>query len=150
MTVPRMTIKDQKVGNSPIPGNLHPFPNIIGIILPLISLWNYPGHKSEPRHISRQQSPSAMAHILSVKCFSLNKCTFYLSLCLSLCLSFCDETSRTWASLGSETRSVISVGRPWVLARFKAWPHGFKSQSEINGFICTSKCILFLNCTKIL
>ena len=36
-------------------------------------------------------------------CFSLNKSTFYLSLCLSL-NSFCDETSRTWASLGPETR----------------------------------------------
>ena len=37
MTVPRPTIKGQKVGGDPIPGNLHPFPKIVGIILPLIS-----------------------------------------------------------------------------------------------------------------
>ena len=38
-------------------------------------------------------------------CFSLylNKSTSYLSFCLPL-NSFCDKTSRTWASLGSETR----------------------------------------------
>ena len=38
MTVPRLTIKDQKVGGGPILGNLRPFPQIVGIILPLISL----------------------------------------------------------------------------------------------------------------
>ena len=42
MTVPRRTIKGQKVGSGPIPGNPHPFPKIAGILLPLISLWNYP------------------------------------------------------------------------------------------------------------
>ena len=35
----------QKVSGGPIPGNHWPFPKIIGIILPLISLWNYPAHK---------------------------------------------------------------------------------------------------------
>ena len=46
-----------------------------------------------------------MPYPLSVECVSLNlnKSTSYLSLCLSL-NSFCDETSRTWASLGSESR----------------------------------------------
>ena len=58
----------------------------------------------------------------------LNKSTSYLSLCLSL-NSLCAERSRTWASLGPETRSVISVGRPWVLAEFELQPHGFKSQA---------------------
>ena len=48
-------------------------------------------------------------------CFSLNKSTSYLSLCISL-NSFCNETSRTWASLNPETRCVISVGRLWVFA----------------------------------
>ena len=40
MTVLRSTIKGQKVGDGPFPGNLHPFPKIVGlrIILPLISL----------------------------------------------------------------------------------------------------------------
>ena len=38
MIVPRPTIKDQKVGSGAIPGNLHLFPKIVGIILPLISM----------------------------------------------------------------------------------------------------------------
>ena len=42
---------------------------------------------------------------------SLNKPTSYLILCVSF-NSFCNETSRTWASLGPKTRSVISVGGP--------------------------------------
>ena len=37
---------------------------------------------------------SELAHTLSVECFSLNKSTSHLSLCLSL-NSFCKETSRT-------------------------------------------------------
>ena len=39
--------------------------------------------------------------------------TSYPSLCFSL-NSFYNETSRTWASLSPETRSVTSVRRPWV------------------------------------
>ena len=46
ITVLRPTIKGQKVGSDPIPRNLHPFPKILGIILPLISLWNYPAYKN--------------------------------------------------------------------------------------------------------
>ena len=61
-------------------------------------------------------------------CVSLN---LNKSTCLSLCLSlnsFCDETSRTWVSLGPETRFVISVGRPWVLAEIESQSCEFKSQ----------------------
>jgi len=36
MTIQRPIIKSQSGG--PIPGNPHPFPQIVGIILPLISL----------------------------------------------------------------------------------------------------------------
>ena len=65
------TIRDQKVGGGPIPGNLHSFPQTAGIILPLISLWNYPPHKSWPHHISRLHSPSGMAYTLVCEvCFS--------------------------------------------------------------------------------
>ena len=39
--------------------------------------------------------PSEMAHTVCGMCFSLNKWTSYLSICLSL-TSFCNETSRTW------------------------------------------------------
>jgi len=38
MIVLRLTIKDQKVRGGPIPGNLHPFAKIVGIILLIISL----------------------------------------------------------------------------------------------------------------
>ena len=38
--------KIQKLGGGPIPDIFHPFPKIVGIILPLISLWNYPTHKN--------------------------------------------------------------------------------------------------------
>jgi len=37
-TVPRLTIKEQKVDGGPIPGNLYPFFKIDGIILPFLSL----------------------------------------------------------------------------------------------------------------
>ena len=33
-------LKDQGVGGGPYPGNLHPFPKIVGIILPLINVRN--------------------------------------------------------------------------------------------------------------
>ena len=38
VTFPRLTIKGQKVGSGPIPGNLDPFSKTVGIILQLISL----------------------------------------------------------------------------------------------------------------
>ena len=66
-----------------------------------------------------------MAHTLSTECFSPNKSTTYLVLCLSL-NSFCNET-RIWASLNPGTRCVISIRGPWVqlqnwvLARFGSW-----------------------------
>ena len=87
-----------------------------------------------------------MAHTLSVECASL-WIWINLLLNLSLCLllnSFCDETSRTRASLGLETRyhgfwlglslshvglsSKQGFGWGWVPA------HGFKTQSVVNSF----------------
>ena len=58
-------------------------------------------------------------HSVCGVCFSLNlnKSTSYLSLCLSL-NSFCDETSKTWASLGPKTRyhgfSCVQVPATWI------------------------------------
>ena len=97
------SIKRPKSG--PTPRNLQPLPRILGIILPLISPWNYPAHTSWPSHMWRPHPPSGMAHPVCGVCFSLNlnKSSSYLSLCLSLD-SFCDETSRTWTSWGPETR----------------------------------------------
>ena len=47
MTIPRSTVK------RPFPGNLHPFPKILGIILPPISLRNYPVWCEELTHLKR-------------------------------------------------------------------------------------------------
>ena len=57
-------LKDQGVGGGPNPGNVCPFPKIVGIILPLISIWNYPAYKNYPCYISSRYSPTAMAHTL--------------------------------------------------------------------------------------
>ena len=38
--------KGQNLGSGPVPENPHSFLQIIGIILPLNSLWNYPAHKN--------------------------------------------------------------------------------------------------------
>ena len=75
-------------------------------------------------------------HSVCGVCFSLNKSTFYLSLCLSL-NSFCDEISRTWASLGPETCDLSwkTVSFGWV----RVPGHGFKSQSVVNSFSFSSK-----------
>ena len=130
--------KDQEVGGGANPGILHPFPKIVGIILPLISIWNYPTYFLVALALCNG--------LHSGVCFSLNKSTSYLSLCLSL-NSFCDETSKTWASLGPETRyhgfwldsspshvgSSRKLGFGWV----RVPAHGFKSHSVVNGFRVT-------------
>ena len=86
-------------------------------------------------------------------CFSLNKSTSYLSLCLSL-NSFCNETSRTWASLSPETRCVISVGRRgfWQGSSSGTWVQvpiwGARFHKEDNyGFSIISKQVPQGNCT---
>ena len=56
-----------------------------------------------------------MVDTLSVECFSLNKFTSDLSLCLSL-NSFFHEPLRTRTSSGAKTRFAASVERLWVLA----------------------------------
>ena len=38
--------KDQNVGNGHVAGNSCPFPETVGIILSLVSVWHYPAHKS--------------------------------------------------------------------------------------------------------
>ena len=78
MTVLRpMTIKGQKAGGSPIPWNPHPFPKIVGITLPFISLWNYP-----PLQKLTTLYPSASPLLRWPKlygvCISLNKPSFTL------------------------------------------------------------------------
>ena len=57
MTIPKLTIKGQKVGSELIPGNPHSFPKILGTILLLISL----GNKKQAPHNS--STPFEMDHI---------------------------------------------------------------------------------------
>ena len=88
--------------------------------------------------------PSEMAHTVCGVCFSLNKSTSYLSLCLCL-NSFCVESSRSRVSLSPETRYARSqlkcVQLPvQVLAGFKSQPSpnlGW-TVSEIGGEILLS------------
>ena len=61
-------LEDQGVGSGPNPGNL---PNVVGIILPLISIWNYQLVKTNHATYCRLHLPSAMAHTLSMECASL-------------------------------------------------------------------------------
>ena len=69
MTVPRY---HQKVFGDPTPGNLHPFPKIVGIIFPFISLWITQPVKANHVTFSRSlNSQSVMAHTLSMECVSL-------------------------------------------------------------------------------
>ena len=116
-------LNDQGVGGGPNPGNLRPFPTIGGIALH--SLAYEITQPLKTNHATFRDCcalPSVMAHTVYGVRFSLslNKSTLYLPLCLSL-NSFCDQTSRTWASLGPATKVL------WIWA-------GFKSQSVVNGF----------------
>ena len=99
-------LKDQGVGGGPNPGNLRPFPTIGGIVLH--SLAYEITQPLKTNHATFRDCcalPSVMAHTVYGVRFSLslNKSTLHLPLCLSL-NSFCDQTSRTWASLGPATR----------------------------------------------
>ena len=67
-------IEGQKVGSGPISGTLCPFPNIVGLMLPLISIWSYPVHKYTMPYFE----------VLSLRCvcggcYSLNEPNSYLS-----------------------------------------------------------------------
>ena len=46
--------------SGPAPRNSHPFAKIAVILLPLISLWNYPAYQNKPHHIWR----SFFSHLL--------------------------------------------------------------------------------------
>ena len=122
MTVSGPMIKGQNVGCGAIPGNPCPFLEIVGLILPLISLWNYKVHKK----LTTPKFPGPVAfwdspHSVSGVCFSLDKSISYLSRCLSL-NSSCKGTSRTWASISAEARCVISIKRLWVQVPVWVWP----------------------------
>ena len=70
MTVLRLTIKSQKVGGDPIPGNSRPFPEIVGLIFPLLAY-----EINQPIKTNHAMFwgllTSEMAHTLSMDCVSL-------------------------------------------------------------------------------
>ena len=90
-------------------------PQIARLPLPLLTIQgNYPPHKNTTPCPGAALTCWDGTHSVCGVCFSLNKSTSYLSLCLSLS-SFHDETSRPWVSLSPETMYiVISTRRSWV------------------------------------
>ena len=124
-------LEDQAASSSPDPGHVRPFTKIVGTILPLNGIWNYPAHKNEPHRILWPPSPSATAHTLRVECAS-----HFLPITVSL----------TEFILGWDIKNLRFI-RSWsqvprVLAGFESQPygftsqsHGFKSQSMVNSFI---------------
>lgn len=115
-TILRPTKKGQKVGGGPAPEN--PRPQILGIILLLISLWNDLILWKLITFEAWVLWPSETAHFLSK--FSLNKSTSYLSLCLWL-NPFCTKTWRTWTSLSPERSYAVSFGWLWVRVPSETW-----------------------------
>ena len=86
--------KDQEVSSDQIPGNPHPSPKTDGTILPTYEPMKLPTPTKNNNSIHRCFPLLLRWPTLCRACFSLNKSTSYLSLCLSL-NSFCHETSRT-------------------------------------------------------
>ena len=68
MTVPRLTIKDQKVGSSPIPRKLCPIPQITEIILPFITREITQLIKANYTTFQGQTHPLQWPTLLSMKC----------------------------------------------------------------------------------
>ena len=86
-----------------------------------------------------------MAHNVCGVCsfLNLNKSTSHLLLCVSL-NSFCDETSRTWASLGPEAR-YCGFWLGWVSDQWVQVPNrvlaGFESQHMGSSHKATSRIL---------
>ena len=133
MTVPRhyqksskTLSKDQGVSGSPI----------VGMILPLISIWHHPAHK-------KPTTPPSMAMALAL-CdgpYSWNgllpesKQIYLLPITVSLTEFSCNETSRTWASwvlkpgnMGLD-QTQVPVIHNWVAKHSRVPTMWFESQT---------------------
>ena len=98
---------------------------IVGVILSLINIWN---HTTQTNHRTFYGQRTALALCNGphpVECASLWIPTNpRLNYCCVFCWSFFNETSRTWASLGPETRH-------WGFwPREKSWRTGGKSSGK--------------------
>ena len=133
-------LKDQGVSSGPDPGTVLPFTKIVGIILPLTSMWKCPAYENEPHHILRPRSPSAMAHTLCVEGASL-----WIGINPLLTYHFFSHWIHSvMRHQEPELHQVLKPGTMdfgwvWVPA---AWVHvpskvlaGFKSQSLVNSLI---------------
>ena len=98
-------------------------------------------------------SPSAIAHTHCGFSLKLNKSTSYLTLCLSLNY-FCDEASRTWASLGSETRycgvwlgSIPKLSLSWFESKHMSSSPSWVQLLSHDWLLppCTAACQAFLS-----
>ena len=99
--VPKPNIKGQKVGGGSILGNLHPFPNIVAIILPLISLWNYPALYNWQPHTLGCLTLWDGPHSVYAECIFLSKPFTFLWLPLK------------FFPLQINTYLVAVLGTPW-------------------------------------
>ena len=121
-TVLRLTIKGQKVSviqSLEIP---FPFSKTDGIILPLISLWNYPAHKNQTPHISESLVFWDSLHSVYGVCTSLNKSVLTL---LQLTLEFLPVWSQG-LSFGS-----LSQGLAWDLRHTSLSPPMFPATVQL-------------------
>ena len=95
MTGSRLTIKRQKVGCGPAPGNFCPLSQTVTIVLLLLSICNYPAHKLNTPQPEILFSPSESVHILSMECLSLYK-IFYFTMAHSRILFHMKPRILTW------------------------------------------------------
>ena len=125
-------VKDQGGGGGPNPGDLCPLPQIAGLVLPLISTWNYPACKNQPCHISQPHTPSAMAHTLSVESASL--WTWINPL-----LTYHFVSHWILSVMRHQEPELHSVLKPGTTSFGWVWvpAHGFKFRSVVNGFSFT-------------
>ena len=85
------TVKRPKSQWRPSSWKYPPLPKIAGIIFPFIRIVRSQQKLQKHLQVSALTLCNGMAQSICAVCFSLNKSTSYLSLCLSL-NSFCDET----------------------------------------------------------
>ena len=85
------------MGGGPIPGNPRRFPKIVGIMLPLISLWNYSAHRNKPPLVTGQLSLLRWTKRSAYRiCISLNKLAFTLQRLDLFFFFICPGLCRGW------------------------------------------------------
>ena len=134
MTAPMQT---KKVGNTPSHRDTS-FPKIVGLFLPLISLWNYLAHKKlTPPPTTAPLSPTEKDCILPVEClsFSINLLSLYNH--DSWNLSCMKPRMLTWWPLpGTPWRPELWPSFHFPPIQSVMWPWGWTT-------FCTQTAIMF-------